>query len=118
MVLHRKTGEIEHRTFKDILDYFDEGDAFVFNDTRVFPARLYGQKEKTNARIEVFLLRELNEEMRLWDVLVDPARKIRIGNKLYFGPDQSIVAEVIVWNISWSMYSAGRWLRTSSGMGA
>ena len=95
MVLHRKTGEIEHRTFKDILDYFDEGDAFVFNDTRVFPARLYGQKEKTNARIEVFLLRELNEEMRLWDVLVDPARKIRIGNKLYFGPDQSIVAEVI-----------------------
>ena len=88
MVLHRKTGEIEHRTFKDILDYFDEGDAFVFNDTRVFPARLYGQKEKTNARIEVFLLRELNEEMRLWDVLVDPARKIRIGNKLCFGPEQ------------------------------
>ena len=95
MVLHRKTGEIEHCLFKNILDYFDEGDTFVFNDTRVFPARLYGQKEKTNARIEVFLLRELNEDMRLWDVLVDPARKIRIGNKLYFGSDQSIVAEVI-----------------------
>ena len=95
MVLHRKTGEIEHKTFKDILDYFDENDVFVFNDTKVFPARLYGKKEKTNARIEVFLLRELNQELRLWDVLVDPARKIRIGNKLYFGEDQSIVAEVI-----------------------
>ena len=95
MVLHRKTGEIEHRMFKDILDYFDEHDVFVFNDTKVFPARLYGNKEKTNARIEVFLLRELNQELRLWDVLVDPARKIRIGNKLYFGEDDSIVAEVI-----------------------
>ena len=95
MVLHRKTGEIEHKTFKDILDYFDENDVFVFNDTKVFPARLYGKKEKTNARIEVFLLRELNQELRLWDVLVDPARKICIGNKLYFGEDQSIVAEVI-----------------------
>ena len=95
MVLHRKTGEIEHRMFKDILDYFDEHDVFVFNDTKVFPARLYGNKEKTNARIEVFLLRELNQELRLWDVLVDPARKLRIGNKLYFGEDDSIVAEVI-----------------------
>ena len=83
MVVHKKTGEIEHRLFKEITDYFEEGDAFVFNDTRVFPARLYGNKEKTGARIEVFLLRELNEELRLWDVLVDPARKIRIGNKLY-----------------------------------
>ena len=95
MVLHRKTGEIEHRIFKDILTYFDEKDVFVFNDTKVFPARLFGNKEKTGARIEVFLLRELNEENRLWDVLVDPARKIRIGNKLYFGEDDSMVAEVI-----------------------
>lgn len=95
MVLHRKTGEIEHRMFKDVLDYFDEHDVFVFNDTKVFPARLYGNKEKTGAKIEVFLLRELNQELRLWDVLVDPARKIRIGNKLYFGEDNSIVAEVI-----------------------
>ena len=95
MVLHRKTGEIEHRLFKNVLDYFDEGDAFLFNDTKVFPARLYGNKEKTGARIEVFLLRELNQELRLWDVLVDPARKIRIGNKLYFGEDDSLVAEVI-----------------------
>ncbi len=95
MVLHRKTGEIEHKVFKDILDYFDDKDVFIFNDTKVFPARLYGNKEKTGARIEVFLLRELNEELRLWDVLVDPARKIRIGNKLYFGEDDSMVAEVI-----------------------
>jgi len=95
LVLHRKTGEMEHRKFKDILEYFDEQDVFVFNDTKVFPARLYGNKEKTGARIEVFLLRELNQELRLWDVLVDPARKIRIGNKLYFGEDNSIVAEVI-----------------------
>ena len=95
MVLHRKTGEIEHKVFKEVLDYFDDKDVFVFNDTKVFPARLYGNKEKTGARIEVFLLRELNEELRLWDVLVDPARKIRIGNKLYFGPDDSMVAEVI-----------------------
>ena len=93
MVVHRKTGEIEHKIFKDLLEYFDERDLFVFNDTKVFPARLYGNKEKTGARIEVFLLRELNEEMRLWDVLVDPARKIRIGNKLYFGEDNSMVAE-------------------------
>ena len=95
LVLNKKTGEIEHKVFKDILQYFDENDLFVFNDTKVFPARLYGNKEKTGARIEVFLLRELNEELRLWDVLVDPARKIRIGNKLYFGEDDSLVAEVI-----------------------
>lgn len=95
MVLHRKTGEIEHRIFKDVIDYFDDKDVFVLNDSKVFPARLYGNKEKTNAKIEVFLLRELNEEFRLWDVLVEPARKIRIGNKLYFGEDNSMVAEVI-----------------------
>jgi S-adenosylmethionine:tRNA ribosyltransferase-isomerase len=95
MVLKRKTRTIEHRSFKDILDYFDDGDVFVINNTKVFPARLYGTKEKTGAKIEVFLLRELNRESRLWDVLVDPARKIRIGNKLYFGDDDSLVAEVI-----------------------
>lgn len=95
MVVHRKTGEIEHKVFKEILGYFGEGDVMVFNDTRVFPARLYGNKEKTGAKIEVFLLRELNEEHKLWDVLVEPARKIRIGNKLYFGDDESMVAEVI-----------------------
>ena len=95
MVLNRKTGEIEHKLFKDILDYFEKGDTFVLNDTKVFPARLYGNKEKTGADIEVFLLRELNREQRLWDVIVDPARKIRIGNKLYFGEDDSLVAEVI-----------------------
>ena len=95
LVLHKDTGKIEHKIFKDILTYFDEHDLFIFNDTKVFPARLYGNKEKTGARIEVFLLRELNQELRLWDVLVDPARKIRIGNKLYFGEDDSLVAEVI-----------------------
>ncbi|MDL2282380.1 tRNA preQ1(34) S-adenosylmethionine ribosyltransferase-isomerase QueA [Parabacteroides sp. OttesenSCG-928-G06] len=95
MVVHRKNGEFEHLNFKDMLAYFDAGDVFIFNNTKVFPARLYGNKEKTGARIEVFLLRELNEELRLWDVLVDPARKIRIGNKLYFGEDDSMVAEVI-----------------------
>ena len=95
MVLNRKDGTIEHRLFKDILDYFDEKDLFVFNDTKVFPARLYGNKEKTGAEIEIFLLRELNRELRLWDVLVDPARKIRIGNKLYFGEDDILGAEVI-----------------------
>lgn len=95
MVLNRKTGEIEHKVFKDIINYFDEKDVFVFNDTKVFPARLYGNKEKTGAEIEVFLLRELNKDLRIWDVLVDPARKIRIGNKLYFGEDDSLVAEVI-----------------------
>ncbi len=95
MVLNKKSQKIEHKTFKDIVDYFDEGDAFVLNNTKVFPARLMGNKEKTGARIEVFLLRELSGEQRLWDVLVDPARKIRIGNKLYFGDDDSLVAEVI-----------------------
>ena len=95
MVVNRKTKTIEHKLFKDVLDYFDEGDVMVLNNTKVFPARLYGNKEKTGARIEVFLLRELNSEQRLWDVLVDPARKIRIGNKLYFGDDDSLVAEVI-----------------------
>src|SRR5690606_16358615 len=85
MVVNRKTGTIEHKFFKDLIDYFNEGDVMVLNNTKVFPARLYGNKEKTGARIEVFLLRELNAEQRLWDVLVDPARKIRIGNKLYFG---------------------------------
>ena len=95
MVLNRAKRTIEHKMFKDIVDYFFDGDVFVFNDTKVFPARLYGNKEKTGAEIEVFLLRELNREMRLWDVLVDPARKIRIGNKLYFGEDDNLVAEVI-----------------------
>jgi len=95
MVLNRSDGSIEHKTFKDIINYFEEDDVLVLNNTKVFPARLYGNKEKTGARIEVFLLRELNTEQRLWDVLVDPARKIRIGNKLYFGEDESLVAEVI-----------------------
>ena len=95
MIVHRDTGEIEHRIFKDVIDYFDENDVFIFNNTKVFPARLYGNKEKTGAEIEIFLLRELNRDLRLWDVLVDPARKIRIGNKLYFGDDDLLVAEVI-----------------------
>ncbi len=95
MVLHKDSGEIEHRKFKDIIDYFGKGDRFVLNDTKVFPAKLLGKKEKTGADIMVFLLRELNREQRLWDVIVDPARKIRIGNKLYFGEDDSMVAEVI-----------------------
>lgn len=95
MVIDRKKGTIEHKTFKDVIDYFGDGDVMVLNNTKVFPARMYGNKEKTGARIEVFLLRELNAEQRLWDVLVDPARKIRIGNKLYFGDDDSLVAEVI-----------------------
>jgi len=95
MVLHRDTEQIEHKTFKDVIGYFGDRDVMVFNDTKVFPARLYGNKEKTGAEIEVFLLRELNREQRLWDVLVDPARKIRIGNKLYFGEDDVLVAEVI-----------------------
>ncbi|WP_372774646.1 tRNA preQ1(34) S-adenosylmethionine ribosyltransferase-isomerase QueA [Mangrovibacterium sp.] len=95
MVVDRKTKKIEHKLFKDVTDYFDDQDVMVFNDTKVFPARLYGNKEKTGAEIEVFLLRELNREQRLWDVLVDPARKIRIGNKLYFGEDDLLVAEVI-----------------------
>ncbi|WP_457617435.1 tRNA preQ1(34) S-adenosylmethionine ribosyltransferase-isomerase QueA [Lutibacter sp.] len=95
MVLNRKEQTIEHKMFKDLIEYFDEGDLMVLNNTKVFPARMYGEKEKTGARIEVFLLRELNAESRLWDVLVDPARKIRIGNKLFFGEDESLVAEVI-----------------------
>jgi S-adenosylmethionine:tRNA ribosyltransferase-isomerase len=95
MVLHRETGKIEHKLFKEIVNYFSDGDVMIMNNTRVFPARMYGNKEKTGAKIEVFLLRELNRESLLWDVLVDPARKIRIGNKLYFGDDDSLVAEVI-----------------------
>lgn len=95
MVVNREKGTIEHKLFKDIINYFDEGDVMIMNNTRVFPARMYGNKEKTGAKIEVFLLRELNRESLLWDVLVDPARKIRIGNKLYFGDDESLVAEVI-----------------------
>jgi S-adenosylmethionine:tRNA ribosyltransferase-isomerase len=98
MVVHKDTGKIEHKVFKDLIEYFDEGDSFVFNNTKVFPARLFGRKEKTGAKIEVFLLRELNEEMFLWDVLVDPARKIRVGNKLYFSDEKGndlLVAEVV-----------------------
>jgi S-adenosylmethionine:tRNA ribosyltransferase-isomerase len=95
MVLDRKTGAIEHKMFKDVLDYFEDKDVMILNNTKVFPARLYGNKEKTGATIEVFLLRELNKELRLWDVLVDPARKIRVGNKLYFGDDDLLVAEVV-----------------------
>jgi len=95
MVLNRKEHTIEHKIFKDVINYFDDGDVFIINNTKVFPARLYGIKEKTGAKIEVFLLRELNPKTRLWDVLVDPARKIRIGNKLYFGENKSLVAEII-----------------------
>ncbi|HLV40323.1 tRNA preQ1(34) S-adenosylmethionine ribosyltransferase-isomerase QueA [Xanthomarina sp.] len=95
MVLDREKQTIEHKLFKDLINYFDKDDVMILNNTKVFPARLFGNKEKTGARIEVFLLRELNEEQRLWDVLVDPARKIRIGNKLYFGEEESLVAEVI-----------------------
>ena len=98
MVVHRDTGKIEHKSFKDVIDYFDDGDAFIFNNTKVFPARMYGKKEKTGANIEVFLLRELNTDARLWDVLVDPARKIRVGNKLYFTDEEGndvLVAEVV-----------------------
>src|SRR6201990_1987965 len=95
MVLHKDSGKIEHKIFKDVLDYFDDQDVMILNNTKVFPARMYGNKEKTGATIEVFLLRELNKELRLWDVLVDPARKIRVGNKLYFGDDNMLVAEVV-----------------------
>ena len=95
LVLNKKTGEIEHKLFKESINYFDDGDLAILNDTQVFPAKLYGNKEKTGAKIEVFLLRELNSDLKLWDVLVEPARKIRIGNKLYFGVDESMVAEVI-----------------------
>src|SRR3954470_20408151 len=95
MVVHRRTGQIENKHFKDILDYFDDKDVFTVNNTKVFPARMYGRKEKTGAKIEVFLLRELNKPNRLWDVIVDPARKIRVGNKLYFGENDELIAEVI-----------------------
>jgi S-adenosylmethionine:tRNA ribosyltransferase-isomerase len=95
MVVHRHTGQIENKHFRDILDYYDDKDVFVVNNTKVFPARMYGRKEKTGAKIEVFLLRELNKPNRLWDVIVDPARKIRVGNKLYFGDQEDLVAEVI-----------------------
>jgi len=95
MVIHRKTGQIENRVFRDVMEYFDDRDVFVVNNTKVFPARMYGRKEKTGAKIEVFLLRELNKQNRLWDVIVDPARKIRVGNKLYFGDTEDLVAEVI-----------------------
>ncbi|WP_018611945.1 tRNA preQ1(34) S-adenosylmethionine ribosyltransferase-isomerase QueA [Segetibacter koreensis] len=95
MVVHRKTGQIEDKHFRDILEYFNDKDVFVINNTKVFPARMYGRKEKTGAKIEVFLLRELNKPNRLWDVIVDPARKIRVGNKLYFGDADELVAEVI-----------------------
>ena len=108
LVLNRKNGDIQHLKFKDVINFFDQDDVLVLNNTKVFPARLYGNKEKTGARIEVFLLRELNQEQRLWDVLVDPARKIRIGNKLYFGDDESLVAEVID-----NTTSRGRTLRLS-----
>ena len=95
MVVDKKTGKIQHKHFKDILDYYSDKDVMVLNNTKVFPARMYGRKEKTGAKIEVFLLRELNQNQRLWDVLVDPARKIRVGNKLYFGDDGMLVAEVV-----------------------
>ncbi|MBL7726083.1 MAG: S-adenosylmethionine:tRNA ribosyltransferase-isomerase, partial [Dinghuibacter sp.] len=95
MVVHRETGQIENRYFRDILEYFDDKDVFIVNNTKVFPARMYGRKEKTGAKIEVFLLRELNRPNRLWDVIVDPARKIRVGNKLYFGDSEDLVAEVV-----------------------
>ncbi len=95
MVVHKDTGLIENKTFRDVLDYFEEKDVFVVNNTKVFPARMYGRKEKTGAKIEVFLLRELNKQNRLWDVIVDPARKIRVGNKLYFGEADELIAEVI-----------------------
>jgi S-adenosylmethionine:tRNA ribosyltransferase-isomerase len=95
MVVHKDTGVIENRMFKDVQEYFEEKDVFVVNNTKVFPARMYGRKEKTGAKIEVFLLRELNKQNRLWDVIVDPARKIRVGNKLYFGDAEELVAEVI-----------------------
>jgi len=111
MVVHRDTGKIEHKLFKDVLEYFDEGDAFIFNNTKVFPARMFGQKEKTGAKIEVFLLRELNSDAKLWDVLVDPARKIRVGNKLYFthkdNPDENLLVAEVVDNTT----SRGRTIR-------
>jgi len=110
MVVHKESGKIEHKMFKDILDYFEEGDCFIHNDTKVFPARLYGCKEKTGAKIEVFLLRELNHEARLWDVLVDPARKIRVGNKLYFN-DKSNEEEILIAEVVDNTTSRGRTIR-------
>lgn len=95
LVLHRQTGEIEHKTVRDAASYFEEGDLFIFNDTATFPARVWGKKDKTLANIEIFLLRELNAENKYWDVLVDPARKIRIGNKIFFDEEPAIIAEVI-----------------------
>ncbi len=109
MVVDRAKGTIEHKIFKDVLDYFDEGDTFILNNTKVFPARLYGQKEKTGAKIEVFLLRELNENSKLWDVLVDPARKIRVGNKLYFNDQDG--AEILVAEVVDNTTSRGRTIR-------
>ena len=112
MVVHAKSKYIEHRkSFRDVLDFFDEKDVFVFNDTKVFPARLYGNKEKTGARIEVFLLRELNKEMRLWDVLVDPARKIRIGNKLYSSKLKSTFGWSPRWNLEEAVEKVVEWSR-------
>jgi len=111
MIVHRDTGEIEHKQFKDVLDYFDEGDAFIFNNTKVFPARLYGCKEKTGAKIEVFLLRELNHDARLWDVLVDPARKIRVGNKLYFNDKDETEEAVLIAEVVDNTTSRGRTIR-------
>ena len=111
MVVHKETGKIEHKKFKDILDYFEEGDTFIHNDTKVFPARLYGCKEKTGANIEVFLLRELNHEARLWDVLVDPARKIRVGNKLYFNDKKTNEEEVLIAEVVDNTTSRGRTIR-------
>src|SRR5260221_12525434 len=95
MVVHRKTGQIENKHFRDVMEYFDDKDVFVVNNTKVFPARMYGRKEKTGAKIEVFLLRELNKTNRFWDVIVEPPRKIRVGNKLYFVEREDLVAEVI-----------------------
>ncbi|MFT4535725.1 MAG: S-adenosylmethionine:tRNA ribosyltransferase-isomerase [Saprospiraceae bacterium] len=111
MVVHKDSGKIEHKQFKDVLDYFDEGDAFIFNNTKVFPARMFGQKEKTGAKIEVFLLRELNSDARLWDVLVDPARKIRVGNKLYFSPKDNPDENILVAEVVDNTTSRGRTIR-------
>lgn len=111
MVVHRETGTIEHKTFKDIIDYFDEGDTMIFNNTKVFPARLFGKKEKTGAQIEVFLLRELNKDSRLWDVLVDPARKIRVGNKLFFADPNDPENDLLVAEVVDNTTSRGRTIR-------
>ena len=116
MVVHRHTGQIENKHFRDILDYFDDKDVFVVNNTKVFPARMYGRKEKTGAKIEVFLLRELNKTNRLWDVIVDPARKIRVGNKLYFGDTEELVAEVML-NVRDEIFrSSSKWVRNKGAV--